>query len=166
MPALKLWEIASELDQIEALIHENGGELSPEIEAELDRLEGEFDAKAERVGLYFRELLASADVAKAEKDRLAGIERRFRNSAEGLRHYLHTQMRLLEIREIKTPRVSISVRQNPESIHVAGDPSTLPEEFRRVKVEADKAALKAAHKEGRELPAGVTVECGESLRIA
>ena len=165
MTMLKLWEIAAELDGIEDRIAEAGGELTPEIEAELDALTGDFEAKAERVALYYRQLIANAEAAGVEVSRLTRIQRRYKAGAERIRGYLHRQMQVTETQEVKTALVTVSRRLNPAAISFDGDPASLPEEFQRVTVSADKAALKAAHKEGRELPAGVHVERGESLRV-
>src|SRR6185295_13868225 len=43
--ALRLWEIVSELDTIGERIMEAGGEITPELEAELDAMSGAFDEK-------------------------------------------------------------------------------------------------------------------------
>ena len=70
-----LWAITDELQEVGALIGDNDGEMTPELEARLDALGGELTEKVERIALYIRESELEALKAKAEKDRLYWIEK-------------------------------------------------------------------------------------------
>src|SRR3990167_9709297 len=70
---LKLYELADVYEGIAEALIENGGELTPDLAAQLDAIEGAFEAKVERVALSVRNLVATADAADAEAARLAAL---------------------------------------------------------------------------------------------
>lgn len=57
--------------------------------------------------------------------------------------------------KLETDFVSVNWKKTPPAVEFNGAPELLPEEFQRVipaKIEADKKAMSAALKEGREIP--------------
>lgn len=163
---LKLYEIADELDVITNRLIENGGELTPELEAAWEEMEGAFEAKAERTALAVQDLSRKADAAREESRRLRELARSRANAADRLKEYLRGQMARLEIRRIDADRATIWRQDNGRpSISWTGGPEELPEAFRRVTVEADTQAAYEEWKSGGALPEGFRVEQGEHLRI-
>jgi hypothetical protein len=163
---MKLYEIPTALRQIEELIEEADGVLTPELEAALDGLTEEFDSKAEYIAMLIRESKLEAEAWKAEEERVATRRRVLERRSTDLTHYLHSCMKAAGRDKIKGSKLAIAVQRNGvPSIRYDGDVMALPETFRRVKVEVDTLALRAAYKAGEELPAGVTAEVGTHIRI-
>lgn len=127
--------------------------------------EGDVHGKAEKVGLYYRSLVAEAEAAKAEADRLVKLAKSRTNRADSLKNYLLHHLVSLGIEEVKSPICPIKVKNNPWSVHVE-NAENLPPEYQRKKVivEADKKALLAARETSDGLP-GVTYERSISIRI-
>lgn len=92
----------------------NGGELPPEIQAELDAIEGSFTEKAERVELYARSLLLHAVACKAEAARLTQRAAVRTKAADGLREYLKVQMMRAGKTRVEAPLVDLTVCANPQ----------------------------------------------------
>lgn len=163
---MRLYELPAAIREIEAEIIEADGELTPEVEARLEALEGEFRGKAEHIALLSREAKAEAAAVKLEEDRLAARRRAAENRERRLKDYLHACMTAAGLDHIESERCKLRVQRNGQpSVRVDVAPDALPEMFRRVVVDADRAALLAAWKESGEVPAGVVVEFGTHLRI-
>lgn len=164
-----LWAITDELAEVGALIADNDGELTPELEAKLDSLEGALEAKVERIALYIRESETRADAAKAEKDRLAAIQKANQRKADGLKEYLLRCMTGAGVDRVETHRARVRVqRSGTPSIEYWGDLDALPVSFVRVVPESkvvDKKAITQAVRDGEAMPEGVVVTYSNSVRI-
>lgn len=164
---LRLHEIVSELDEIGELIAEAGGELSPELEARLDALEGAWTTKVENIALFVKESEANAEAAGTEAARLAAIQKHFATKAKGLKDYLLFFMRRGGHQNLKTPRVRVWEQRNGRpSIKCTLAPELMPEAFRRVVVSVDTQLAYEEWKQGNALPDGFVVEHGFHLRIS
>ena len=151
-------------DMLETLI-ENGGEITPEIEAELNGIAGAFEAKVERVALYVRNLLTTADAAASEADRLECLARSRRAAADGLKSYLLTQMDRLEKPKVETPLVKVRIQQNSRPAIAWPEHLPIPEAYQRVTVSLDGQKAYQDWKAG-DLPADFIVQQGKHLRIS
>jgi hypothetical protein len=159
-----LWEITTELQQIEDQLMENGGEVTPELETALQISQTELSDKA---GNYISLILkneADAEIIDAEIKRLTALKKSRQNIAHQLKERLSGAMQYFEISKIQLPFAVISLRQS-ESVEV-DDPLKLPVEYQRVKttVEADKATLKAALKAGEQVW-GASLKTNQNLQI-
>lgn len=164
-----LWALTDELAEVGALIADEGGELTPELEARLDALEGALEAKVERIALYIRESQTLADGAKAEKDRLAAIEKAHTRKVDGLKEYLLRCMSGAGRERVETSRARVRLqRSGTPSIDYAGDLDALPGSFVRVVPESkvlDKQAITQAIRDGEDPPEGVVVRYSVGVRI-
>lgn len=124
---------------------ETGEIIDPEA---LDNLLMQKDEKIENIACWIKNLLSDADAIKAEKDALAEREARLRKKADSLQKYLSDA---LHGQKFSTARCDVSFRKS-ETVKVE-NVNLIPAELLRVKttVEADKTAIKAAIKEGREI---------------
>jgi hypothetical protein len=136
-----------EIDQgiLGCLDLETGEVIDPE---RLESLQMERDQKIENVACWVKNLLSDADAIKAEKEALADREAKCRKKAEDLKKWLGMA---LEGQKFTTARCAVSFRRS-EQVEVE-DVALIPAELLRVKtaVEADKTAIKAAIKEGKEV---------------
>jgi hypothetical protein len=163
---MKLYEIPAALRALEDKIEEAEGLLTPELEAELDGLTEEFDRKAEYIAMLIREAKLEAEKWKAEEDRVAARRRSLERRAEGLIRYVHEAMTAMGKEKIEGDLLTVAIQRNSmPTVMFEGDPMALPEEFRRVKVDMNAAAIREAHKAGRELPPGVEINYGTHWRI-
>lgn len=166
-----LWAITDELSEVGALIADAGGELSPELEARLDAIEGQFETKVENTALYIRHVEMLAENAKAEKDRLAAIQKHWEAQAAGLKNrYLLGALMKAGVRDVKTAKVRVRIQKSgTPSIAYHGELDALPPEYVRVIPESkalDKAALTEVLRAGGTLPDGVTATFSEGVRIS
>lgn len=124
---------------------ETGELIDPE---RLDRLQMEREAKIEGIACWIKNLLSDAEAIKAEKNALAEREAKCRKKAEQLKEYLTYA---LGGEKFSTAKCAVSFRKS-ESVEVE-DLTLIPAELLRVKAsyEADKTAIKAAIKAGREI---------------
>ncbi len=158
-----LYEISNELRQLLLDVDE----LDPAIEEKIDKLSMDLYGKCDGICRVLAELEGEAAAYKHEIDRLAAAMQTKTNTVDRLKKYLKTSLETIGETKLKTSLFSLSVCKNSvPSVDV--DPERaeeLPEEFRRVKIEANKKALGDAWKEGKELPLFVTVQQGTHLRI-
>lgn len=122
-PAMKLYEATDALDVVRDWIFEHDeeiraaeGALPDELAALLDQAEGDFRTKAERVGLFIRELVANSKAVKEEADRLAARAKHYDKAGEGLKRYLQIHMELADIPKIEGKLVTVRLQKSPPSI--------------------------------------------------
>ena len=122
------------------------------LEQCLQRIEAEHEDKVLRIGCFIKNLRVDAEALKAEKLRLAkrqqGVERTIEHLTRYLRDFSEPG------RKYQSPQCTIGWRKS-EAVLVTASADELPEEYRRVKVEVDLNAIKAALKEGDEVPGAV-----------
>ena len=147
-----LYTISGDLLAILNELEENGGELTPDLEQALAITEGQFTEKAVDYGLAILNLDAMAEAAKAEKERLAGLQKFYENAKKRLAETLSGAMRALDHPKVETPTLRLSLRHTQATeIDNADD---IPARFKMTKVETviDKAAVKKAIVAGEDVP--------------
>lgn len=159
---MNLYEISAQLS--EALenveVNPDTGEVSG-VEA-LDALDQAFEDKAEGLACYIKGLAAEAEAIKTEKATLAKRQQLTEKKTERLKAYLAGCMNDAGKTKLRTPRCSISFRKS-ERVE-APDANALPKEFQRITTEPDKAALKAALKDGQKIE-GAWLETRMSILV-
>ena len=159
-----LYTISADLLALLDTLAENGGEITPEIEQSLAITEEQFVTKAEDYGHAILSLKAMAAAAKAEKDRLASLEKYYKNASERIQGALVNAMDVLDHPKVESPSMRLFLRRTKAT--EVDDVTLLPSDLKTVKVEEvpDKAAIKAAIMEGRDVPGARVVE-NVSLQI-
>ena len=141
---MTLYELTEQMRDFELLIDEETGEVLNG--GMLDVIECERNEKIENICLYLKNLRseskAIAEEVKVLNSRKNGLERKI----DWLKGYLQDN---LHGEKFKTPRVSVSYRRTP--VVVCDDPSKLDKQYQRVKVEADKTAIKEAINRGESV---------------
>lgn len=138
-----LYEIDNLLKNFEFEIDEETGEILNYDD--LENIEMERNSKIENIALWIKNLKSDAEAYKNEKMAFAKRQQFAENKVESLKNYLEF---ILGGEKFKTERVELSYRKS-ETVEI--DPNileTLPAEYKRVKVEPDKTALKKALKDG------------------
>lgn len=138
---MTLYEISKEIENFEFKIDEETGEILNIMQ--LDEIMMARDEKIENIALYIKNLDAEATAIREEEKALAERRRSKEQKVESLKEYLSSN---LDGITFETSKVKISFRKS-QSLNVA-DVEKLPVEFRKVKIEADKTAIKNALKCG------------------
>ncbi len=157
-----LYEIAWMYRQVLDMEPESDDEFGAMMTA-LDELQGELTEKADNIVKYIRNLSAEADVLKAEEAALYKKRKAAENKAERLKAYLAAQMTLCGLKELKAGLFKLRFQPTPPAISII-DEAAIPEQYRKVKIEIDRLAIRDALKAGEEVP-GIEVQRGETLVI-
>ena len=149
-----LFNIDAELYEVYNEIENNGGEMTPELEATLEITEAERLTKGEGYVYVIKQLRSQSDMIKSEIKRLQEIEKRYQNSADKLADTLLQSV--VAHGQIKTALVTISSRKS-KAVSIT-DESLLKAEFMRIKTEPNKTAIKEALESGQEVQGALIVE--------
>ena len=141
--------------------NENGGEITPEIENEINLIEF---TKAEKIDNYARLILANkADILaiESEMERLAKLKRTLVKSNEWLIGSLEQN---IDENGFKTPLFAFKWAKS-EAVEIL-DLNTIPMEYLRTKtsIEPDKVEIKKALKSGLEIK-GAYIEQRRKLNL-
>lgn len=144
---MHLYEITKQLNELLAM------EDIPreQIEDTINLIEEEFEGKAEMVAAYIRELEADEAGLNSEIDRLSERKRVLVSKIDNLKDYLRQNMMASGKTNIKGKLFSIALGKPSPVLDVFVPVEQLPEQYRVVKVSADKAAIKNAIKAGIEI---------------
>ena len=163
--SLPLYQITAEVRSLlDTGFDEETGEMTPALNTALTRFEG----KGADVAAYVLNVEAEAEAVRSAIARLTNRKRALESRAQRMRDYLRENMAAAGITRIDANDHSFSVRldrDRDESIEVEPD-AVLPEQFQRVRIEPDKAALRKALKAGEPIPQGVRLVRHDRLTIA
>jgi hypothetical protein len=120
---VRLYELAEARGILDEFLAETDGELTPEIEALLDQLEGQVSEKVERVALYIREQLVTAAAIKEEEQRLAARRKARERAVEGLKDYLQRQMERLGTTKVDGLLCTVALQKSPPAMRIFNPPS-------------------------------------------
>lgn len=146
----QLYKLSEEMTHVKALLDEG---VPPEAVA--DTLEGmalEFNDKAEKMLYLINNIKSDESQIDAEIERLKENKRLIANKQNQLIEYLRENMEKSGIDKIECPLFKITLRKASQIV-VIDNIDDLSDEFVKVEttVSADKNAIKAAIKEGREV---------------
>ena len=148
-----LYEIDKAIMDFEFEIDEETGEI---LNAdELDNLKIERTQKVENIGLYYKSILAEAEMVKAEANNLTERYKRLENKAESLKKYLAYA---LQGEKFSTPRLAVSYRKS-ESVEIGQD-FVYDNKWCEVSTtyKPDKKKIKDAIKSGKEVAGAKLIE--------
>jgi hypothetical protein len=149
-----LFNINEDMFRLHLQIEENGGELTQELEEQLTITEHERESKCEGYVSIIGQLKSKSELLKREAKRLLDAARTYDKSVERLEDNLLSS--IVQLGNIKTNFVSISTRRN-KSVEIADDVE-IPLQYQRVKIEANKTAIKEALESGIDVPGATIVE--------
>lgn len=147
----RLWEVSNDLVELKSLIDDilESDLTEDEKQARLNyifneylTLDSEFEQKAEAVGDYILELEAKAKARKERAKLLEEQAKQAENQAKGLRQYLTAHLRKHGKTKIDGTLVKLLLKRKPPNVCLNCDVDQLPEQFQRVKIEANLTAIK------------------------
>lgn len=141
-----LYQIRQEIEAFEYEIDEETGELLNALD--WDELNMAYEEKIENIACYIKNLASDVLAFKAEEENIAKRRKSVEKKIDFLKGLLAEHM---GGEKFSTAKCAVSFRRT-EKVEVS-DVELIPAELLRVKttVEADKTAIKAALKSGREI---------------
>ena len=174
---MTLFQLADEERMIASILEDNGGEITPELEALWQDNKESMAAKAGGYATVIRRFKAMAEAAKAEAKRCQAIAKTAENSEKRVKEHILAVMENFDIRSIEGKDGTRFTRS--ESVSTEVDEETLLAPYRGVfdlvrsklpawitfEVKVNKTVLKDSFKDKDVMPAGVTFSRISSLRI-
>lgn len=157
-----LWKISQEQQELNALLFEAEGELTPELEERLAINEANLEVKAEDYAVSMDMLKASAEAARQEVKRLTAYVKRCESAEERMRRALASAMEVCECDRLEVGTHRLSFRKS-EAV-VITDEVAIPNDYIVVETKINKANLKADLKAGATIP-GAYLEERRNLQI-
>jgi hypothetical protein len=166
---MSLYDISTEGLEIERILTENEGELTPELEERLNELMRQGPERIEAAAMVVKGLEASSDACQKEVKRLTERIRGLENNADRLKRYIAFALDAAFAGKVRTERFTVWTQKGRDTVAFDLDESrtleTLDPAYVRVKRELDKLALKDAYERGIALPDGVFVDKREGSRF-
>lgn len=139
-------DLASIAESIQQLLEDGADPTSNQVQELLNEMIGaddEWRGKAIRCAFYIKNTLADVKAIDDELKRLNAKKAKSLKSAMYLEGLLIKQMERFDLCEIKSSTLTLRLRKTPPSVVVI-DEDKIPMEFKRMKYEIDKTAIKQA----------------------
>lgn len=161
-----LYDLSADLQAIHNAIIEMDGELTPDLEASLDRLNLELSNKVHGIGKWMRNIEGNETVLQAEIDRLEKRKKAIVNLESRLKEYVKMCMEKAEVKKLEFPLFTARIQANPPSVEIT-DERVLPARFIKIKqvTEIDKRGVLEALKDGESVIGARLVTDKSHLRI-
>ena len=160
-----LFHISQDYLQLANILESNGGELTPEIEEQLNANSEALQVKASNIAFVIRKMALEEDNISTEIERLKNMLKVKTNSKERLKTYLKTNMEQMDISEIKCDLITVRLQKSKSSDEIV-DKEIIPKKFlnKKIDVVPDKVAIKEALESGAKIK-GVELKESKSLII-
>jgi hypothetical protein len=152
---MKLFEIASEYEEILNNLYDEDGVINEQELIKLESNEIAMEKKAIAIASYIQNLNAEREAIANAKENMAKRENKYKKEMEFLQSLLLFNLQKRGINEVKCPFFEIKLKKCPLSVDDEKlDMDLLPEEYKRtkVKIEADKVKILQEMKEGVVIP--------------
>lgn len=164
---MNLYQIRQEIEQIldsGFVIDEETGEVLAD-ESDLEALSIAEDEKLENCLCYIKNLKAEAEAIKEEESALSRRRKAKEAKVDRLKSYVAEHMKISGKKKFEAARCKASLTTS-KSVEIDDEVffDCAPEEYIRIKKEADKPAIKFAIASGIEI-AGASITEKEGLRI-
>jgi seryl-tRNA synthetase len=162
---LKLYEISSELISVHDAV-ETGEPSNEELIKRLDELSLNFETKVESICKFIRNLDAEEKALESEINRLKAKRDQRSKLIGKLRTYMASNMEAVGVDKVKGQLFTVSSYDSKPAVNVL-NLSDVPNDFIIVCVESqvDKAAVLEHFKTTGEIPKGIDITQGKTLRI-
>ncbi len=160
-----IYQIENEYRLLAENLIESGGELTPEIETQLQIIKADLQNKSVSYSFVIKQLESDISQIDAEVKRLNDLKKARSKTVERLEETLKNAMILFDIQKIESPLVTISLRdsESVEVLHLA----ILSDEYKKTSVpvvSADKIKIKEAIKAGETVEGAILVK-NQSIQI-
>lgn len=155
--AISLQEVAFEHFQafFESILEQAA--FTPEQQAELgEQLKSSIE-KRDKLGNVLMWLEGQAEMLKAKEKQLADRRKNFEKFHAAVVSSLHQQMLDWGVRKVEGQEFSFTVKKNPPKVEIVNE-EALPAEFVKYVLSVDKAAIKDALTDGKEVAGAQLVQ--------
>lgn len=151
MSGLTLYGISSEMERLLDAIEENGGELTPDLEAALTITEQQFAAKCEDYGKAILHFRAMSDMIGNEIERLSGLKKYYDNTEKRLCGAVSSAMQAFDVPKVENGCMRLSLRRSTATM--IDDADAIPDRFKTTKIErvVNKTEIKKAIQAGEDV---------------
>lgn len=132
MPSL--YQLNERMIRVGMLLEESCGELTPEIEAELNDLEETLPRKVEACCKFIRECEGAIDLYKSEIKRISDRQKSLEKSIKTIKDNILNSMRIQNIKKIDAGTFSVN-RQNTKAIVTINDETKLMPQYLKAKLD-------------------------------
>jgi hypothetical protein len=162
---MTLYALTGQMADIEAMLEETGGELTPEIEAQWAETRESLLQKVDNYNALIQKLKAYSENIKAEQDRLAKLKKTADNSLKRIKDHVKATMEQFGLKSIEGNLCKMSLSSStatevdeetilaPYRVYIEMLEAKLPP-YITVEPSISKSGIKEATK---ELPEGVTL---------
>lgn len=160
-----IYQIENEYRLLAENLIESGGELTSDIEAQLQISKSDLQNKSVSYSFVIKQLENDISQIDSEIKRLSDLKKSRSKTVERLEETLKNAMVLFDVQKIESPLVTISLR-NSESVEVL-HLALLSNEYKKCSDpvwSADKKAIKEAIKEGKTVEGAILVK-NKSIQI-
>lgn len=159
-----LYEITADAKQIMAMLEENEGELTPELEQALIINQGEVQIKSQNYALAIKIVENDINYIEEEIARLQALKKAKTNTVQRMRESVSNAMEMYGIDKIETPTLKMFFRKS-ESVTIINE-DIIPDTFITVKTvrTPNKTKIKEAIKEGQSVY-GAVLDVNYNLQI-
>lgn len=169
-PYRTLFNISDDLEKLNEVLDEIGDDTQQQelISHWFEQLGEERDRKLDAYAALIAEMQARAEVRKAEAKRMLELASFDENRARLLKDRLKWFFEKHQLKILETARYKLSVAKNstrPLIVNPNVAIAQLPEEYKKVSVELDTAAVREALKQGVVLDFAHFGEAGSHIRI-
>lgn len=141
---MNLYEIEQAYRDIADAFLENGGELTPELDAQLAISQELFEKKAASYGLFIKEITGDIDQISDLIEDLKKKKTRLERTRDGLKSRILNAMLLFEHEKFKTPLLSMWVQRTQKLVVLNEMAIPKPYTYEVTEIKLDGKALKAA----------------------
>lgn len=177
METRSLFQLTSEQREIEEILWENGGELTPELEERMNDNQEALVVKADNYSVLIRRFGSASDSIDKEIKRLTALKKTADNAVKRLKGNVENCMKVNKINILEGSMTRFSFKKNPPSVLVDEEKVLSPYQknvqeliailpsYIKVTTEVSRSAIMGLKKENKPIPAGAQIVQGESLQM-
>lgn len=166
-----LFNISEDLEKLNELLDEAGNDIQQQelLRQWFEQLGTERDRKLDAYAALVTEMLARAEVRKAEAKRMMALADADEKRAQLLKERLKWFFETHNLKTVETLRYRLSLAKNggktPVILKDGMLPTQLPKRFQKVSIEPNMTAIRAALETGEQLDFATLGDRGTGLRI-
>lgn len=159
-----IFNIQTEYKSIIKALIDNGGELTDELQTEIEISQKELYKKTESYSWAIKEIDGEISIIKEEIERLQGLINSRDKAIKRMKDVILNAMETFEIDKIETPLIKISIRES-EAVEVINEAQIPDIYFSKKTTEMlSKTMIKEAIKSGASID-GAIIKINKSLQI-
>jgi hypothetical protein len=162
----RLYELSTELATINDKIISADGEITPDLEAQLDSVALDFRVKSQNIAKWTLDIAGTEAMIQAEIERLQRKKKVAENLRTRLATYVKACMEQADVPKIESPTITLRLQKNPPSVEIVAE-DKIPAKFVRIKqvTEINKTEILTALKSGEDVPGTRLITEKTHLRI-